>query len=98
MGRPEDMDLMGEEAVECQNSKERRLMFIHRWSFEHWLLLRFRRAATPPNVSKGGRVLFTNIWRQIVAIYCCEERVLVMVLLKEGLKKQMAVCHMEGWS
>ena len=28
MGGPEDMDLMGEEAVERQNSKQRRLMLV----------------------------------------------------------------------
>ena len=38
MGRPEDMDLMGEEVVECQNPKERRLMLFCPGSLENWLL------------------------------------------------------------
>ena len=38
MGRPEDMDLMGEETAECQNPKERLLMLVGRGCFENWLL------------------------------------------------------------
>lgn len=86
------MDLMGEEAAECQDSKERRLILVCPGSFEYW-----KRSYAPKMLKKVVESFHRRL-ATVVVISCCEGQVFVTMMLKEGVKTQMAVCHMEGWS